>query len=223
MIKFTKSLNEYSYILSFDIAKKVTGYSLYDLQNDTVLLVGVIDTSKSKDELVWNYFYNEVVRVIKGCADIVGGERADRIFITKEKLPNQNGRFSTIETLQGLAQAHAIFDLAVRNSGVEAYDYEGVHSTSVKAYFKQLTDVEKPQKEDIAKYLIEKYPSFDFSPFPLDVTDSLGVTYTLIGKKWNADIKERIKEIKKDIKNAKSNGKVTKLTEEMAKLEQIMC
>ena len=42
---------------------------------------------------------------------------------------------------------------------------------------------------------------FDFSQYPFDVTDSLGVTLTLIGKKWNSDIVEKIRELKKEQKN----------------------
>ena len=42
MVKFNKSINEYDYILSFDLAKHNTGYSLYSLSDKTVILSGMI-------------------------------------------------------------------------------------------------------------------------------------------------------------------------------------
>lgn len=215
MIKFTKPLSDYSYILSFDLAKRLSGYTLYDIKKDGVILAGTIDTTKNKEEYVWSYFYSAVTDIISSL------DNKDKVFVVKERLPNQNGRFSTIDTLQGLAQAHAVFDLAVTHSGLEVYDYEGIHATSVKAYFKNLTDCEKPQKEDIAEYLKQRFSDFDFSQYPFDVTDALAVTLTLVDKKWNADIAERIKELKKEQKNAKSESKKTRLIEETDFLESL--
>ena len=42
MVKFNKSINEYDYVLSFDLAKHNTGYSLYSLSDKTVILTGMI-------------------------------------------------------------------------------------------------------------------------------------------------------------------------------------
>ena len=141
MVKFTKSLSQYAYILSFDLAKRCSGYSLLDIVNDKVLLAGTVDTSKIKDEFIWDCFYYEIKNVANKCIDIVGAKNKRSILVTKEKLPNQNGRFSTIETLQGLAQAHAIFDLAINHVGLDVYDYSGIHSVTIKSYFKTLTSI----------------------------------------------------------------------------------
>lgn len=218
MIKFNQKITDYQYILSFDIAKHLSGYSLIDIINNNIVCVGVIDTKKSKLDFVWDYFYNTVSNIIKDCANMVGGSN---LFITKERLPNQNGRFSTIDTLQGLAQAHSIFDLAVHRSGVEFYDYDGVHSVTVKSHFKKLTELEKPQKEDISEYIQKKYKDFNFDEYPLDVTDSVAVAITLVEKKHNSDIEERIKMVKKEIKKAKTNAKINKLKEEIVFLEHL--
>lgn len=219
MIKFSKKLSQYSYVLAFDLAKHLSGYSLIDINNNKVLLAGVIDTEKAHNEFVWDYFYNQVINVMEKCLNKIGANNAGSVFITKERLPNQNGRFSTILTLQGLAQAHAVFDLAATHSGIDIYDYDGVHSTSVKAYFKTLTGIDKPQKEDIAKYIQDKFNDFNFKDYSLDVTDSVAVALTLINKKWNVDITEKIKEIKKEIRDAKSQTKVNKLSENIKFLE----
>jgi len=221
MIKFIKPFSQFSYILSFDLAKRVSGYTLYDIINDKVLLAGVVDTTKTKDECIWNYFYSQIMMIVEKCISLIGDQNRDYLFITKEKLPNQNGKFSTIDTLQGLAQTHAVFDLAIIHADIQTYDFEGVHSTSVKAYFKSVTDCEKPQKEDIAKYIKQTYSDFDFSGYPLDVTDSLGVTLTLVNRKWNNDILEKIRELKKEQKSAKTKAKITKLAEEIKFLESL--
>ena len=95
-----------------------------------------------------------------------------------------------------------------------------MHSISVRAYFKTLLGgVEKPQKEDVANYLKGRLKDFNFDEYPLDVTDSLAVAVTLVEKKANADINERIKELKKELKNAKSAGKQDRLEKEIQKLQ----
>lgn len=52
MVKFNKSINEYDYILSFDLAKHNTGYSLYSLSDKTVILTGMIIGEEKE-----NYWY----------------------------------------------------------------------------------------------------------------------------------------------------------------------
>ena len=219
MIKCIKSLKEYQYILSFDLAKKITGYSLLDIQNNKVVLAGMINTAECKDDFVWDYYYNQILAVLDHCLIEIGRENEDLLFVTKERLPNQNGKFSTIDTLQSLAQVHAIFDLAVYHKGLEVYDYEGIHSVSVKAYFKSLLNIDKPQKEDIAEHIRKVYKDFDFSEYSLDVTDSLAVSMTLIGKKYNNDIAEEVKILKKELKNTKSNNKIEKIKNKIILLE----
>ena len=218
MLKFNQKITDFQYILSFDIAKNISGYSLTDIVNNKIICAGIIDTKKSKLDFVWDYFYTTILEIINSCANIVSD---GKLLITKERLPNQNGKFSTIDTLQGLAQAHSIFDLAVHRSGHQFYDYDGVHSVSVKSYFKTLTGLEKPQKEDISEYIQKKYKDFNFDEYPLDVTDSVAVAITLVEKKYNSDIDERIKMVKKEIKNAKAKAKINKLNEEIVFLQHL--
>ena len=218
MIKFNKKITDYQYVLSFDIAKHITGYSLLDIYNNKIIYAGIIDTKKSKLDFIWDYFYNSIYDVINKCSSIICDSN---LFIVKERLPNQNGKFSTIDTLQGLAQAHSIFDLAVHRSGHQFYDYDGVHSASVKSYFKTLTGLEKPQKEDISEYIKKKYSDFDFEEYPLDVTDSIAVSITLLEKKYNNDIDEKIKMINKEIKKSKLKSKIDKLNEEIVFLKNL--
>ena len=221
MIKYQRKLNDFQYILSFDLAKRVSGYALWDFKNDKVLMAGVIDTRLAPSDFIWKFFYDEVDKVIKKAQKIIGVNKSSLLFLTKEKLPTQNGPHSTIETLQGLAQAHSIFDLVASNAGIEMYDYEGIHSVSVKAYFKSLLiDNEKPQKEDIAKYIKERFVGFDFGSLSLDVTDALAVAITLVEKKYDMDIKDEIKRIKKELKTYKSVAKKNELEEQIKHLQE---
>ena len=217
LIKFNKKIQDFKYILSFDLAKRVTGYSLVDVVKKKIMLAGIIDTTPA-GEFVWEYFYNEINKILDQSRNVTN---FSDILILKEKMPTQNGRFSTIATLQGLAQAHAIFDLAITHRGFSIYDYDGVHATVVKTYFKSLLDIEKPQKEDIAKYIQEQYKDFDLSKYTLDVTDSIAVTLALIGRKWNMDIIEEIKLLKKEQKKAKTKNKIKKISNKIEYLESL--
>lgn len=220
MIKFDKKIANYRYVLAFDLAKRVSGYTLWDFKEDKVLYCGIIDTQKAKSYYVWDYFYNQIKETIYKCFELV--EDKELLFLTKEKLPTQNGVHSTINTLQGLAEAHAVFDLAVCHTGIQIYDYGGVHSVSVKAYFKSLLGIEKPQKEDIANYLQKRFQSTRFDRYTFDVTDSLAVAITLIEKKHITDIKEKIQELKKELKTIKSDNKQNKIKEEIEKLQTFL-
>src|SRR5574344_1509089 len=110
MVKFNKSINEYDYLLSFDLAKHNTGYSLYNLSDKTVVLTGMI--IGEEQENYWYGLYEDSEHLLLELSSKFGRKK---IFVIKEKLPTQNGRFSTISTLQALAQVHAILDIACGN------------------------------------------------------------------------------------------------------------
>lgn len=221
-IKFNKPLSNYKYLLAFDLAKKLTGWSFLDFKNDKILLAGVIDTSKMRQtDMIWAYFSEQVSNVVNRCLDKIEGYDLCSILVTKEQLPVQNGKFSTIATLQSLAQVHAVFDLTIFQLGLDTYDDVGVHSVAVKAYFRKILDIQSPQKEDIAKYIYQKYNTYDFSDCSLDVTDSLGVSLTLLNKKWNSDIQSEITKKKKELKSAKSSNKIAKLQSEIEQLQSL--
>lgn len=222
IVKFEKPLSDYKYLLAFDLAKKVTGYSLLDIDNDRIIWAGVIDTGHAPDpNMIWDYFYNQIIDIIDNCIKMIGSSKMRSLLITKEQLPTQNGKFSTIATLQSLAQVHAIFDLAVFRSTIDVYDYVGVHSVAAKAYFRHLLDIQSPQKEDIAKYIYQKYSDYDFSALTFDTTDSIAVSLTLLNRKWNSDLQAEMSRVKKELKGAKASSKITRLNEELKKLESL--
>lgn len=113
--------------------------------------------------------------------------------------------------MQELAKVHAIFDLVVLLEEVDYYDLDGIHSVSVKNFFKKITNIEKPSKEDIQKVLLDRITCPFVENFSLDASDSLAVSVTLINSKWNKDIEEEQKELKKQIKKFKSDKKISEL------------
>lgn len=218
MVKYNYNLSNYDYILSFDLAKQKTGWALVDIKSNRIENFGMIILDE-KANSVWLNIYDKIVVILedtkKYCQNL-----GKRFFVLKEKLPNQAGKFTTIASLQGLAQVHAIWELACEKSEVEIYDFDGVHSVSVKAFYKRKYEVEKPQKEDIAKLVCENY-CFDIGDSPLDITDAIACAQTLTEYKWNEDIKDKIKELKKEQKNYKTDKKKNQIAEEIQRLERL--
>lgn len=211
-VKFKRRLEEFDYILSFDLAKHKTGFSLVDFKNKKVPYSGMIITDATQ-EMVWQDFYVRLEAQVERIKKDFGSS----FFVLKERLPNQAGARSTIATLQGLAQTHAIFDLFVQQKDLDYYDWNGVHSISVKSYFKQITENEKPQKEDICKVILNKYEWAvpEDNALSYDISDSIAAAHTLVGKKWDADINEEIKILKKELKSAKAQKKIDNLNDKI--------
>lgn len=216
MVKFNKHLTDYRYVLAFDLAKHRTGYALVDILNNVVAMSGLVDMDNDA-EFPWSGIYSQFMDVIHTAKSIAGD---DEFFVTKEKLPNQAGRFTTIASLQGLAQVHAIWELCCCHSGVGVYDCEGVHSVSVRAHIAHQTGIEKPTKEDVADYVSKKY-GFKGVSTALDVTDAIAVVDTLVDKKWNSDIDVEIKTLKKQIKTYKTDKKKNGLLAEIDRLKEL--
>lgn len=217
IIKFKRGLKDYRYVLSFDLAKFTTGYALVDMKTNTVPFSGVIKAVENNGSIFCD-IYDKICDVIEQTKSVCGEEA---FFVTKEKLPNQAGRFSTIAALQALAEVHSVWEIACVKSGVDVYDFDGVHSISVKAFFKGLTGIEKPSKEDISNKVCEIY-NYDPTGVTTDTTDAIACVTTLIGKKWNSDIADRIKELKKEQKAYKSQKKKDELSDEILEMKKMI-
>ena len=210
IVKFNKSIHDYRYILAFDIAKHQTGWALIDLSDPNIVSYGAIVTEKGNE---WADFYAKS----KSVMDLVRREFGSQFFVIKERLPNQAGKFSTIATLQGLAGAHAIFDLVCAHSEVDVYDADGIHSISVKSYFKSLTEKDKPDKADIAnaiRHISSVWEEFD----NYDITDAAACAIALVNKKWNADIAQKVKELKSEQKKYKTEKKHLEIQSEIDRI-----
>ena len=197
MIKFQKPLSEIDYIISFDLALYKTGVSIYDISQKSIVRTDKIEVSHT-DETPVATLYTKLKECLTSAVEKCG----NLLMIIKEAMPAQAGRFTTIATLQTLAKAHAALDIAVAKvDGVDFYDETGVHAVSVKALFKT-EENPKPTKTDIKKAVCAYY-GLEVGDLTDDESDSIAVIYTLVKKKWNADINEEIKRIKKEIKGLK--------------------
>lgn len=198
MIKFNYGLKDIGAIIGIDLAKFHTGICVYkrDVGFVEFLPINVKNTEENK-ELSLFIQLKDLFQKIK---EKYGKNGV--IAVIQERLPSQCGRFSTIQTLQALSASHAILHLAVQvTDGVELYDNDGIHTISIKTLFKS-PSCPKPQKEDIRKALVELY-HLDDTLLTDDISDAIAVVHTLLVKRWNQDIDERIKELKKEIKGLK--------------------
>lgn len=218
--KFCKDIFEYDYIIGFDLALHKTGVSIYSIKDKNFIDYGLIIAEGDGECIIYD-LYNSIVKYIREFLSRMPGSA----IIIKEALPAQCGKFTTVKTLQQLAKAHAALDIAVFNlvnSGFDLcfYDDNGVHSISVKAMF-STKENKKPTKRDIKNKILNIYNINDKS-IGDDISDSMAVVHTLIEKKWNQDILNRIKELNKDIKTLKSPYHILRKQEEIDRLKGIM-
>ena len=199
---FQKTLSEFDYLVCFDLAKFETGTSIIDIKDLThphIKDIRQISINKNEEE-PYSEFYDKLNLYFEFLNEQLP---LDKVLIIREKQPSGHGATTTIATLQALAGVHAILDIVVRHYNV--YEYEdGIHASSVKAWAREVLELEKPQKQDIKKYLMEKYPELlNWPEITLDISDSIALAECLINRKWNGDIKDLIKEKKKKIKELK--------------------
>lgn len=204
IVKFNEPITKYRYILSFDLAKFNTGYSLFDITTESIVETGLLSCPEQGQESIWSDYYDN----IKTLLVYIKSKYANSFFVLKEKMPCQNGGASTIQTLQALAKAHAVFELACIHCHVDVYDFDGIAAVSGKAYVRKQSGIEKPSKEDIKSFLMSNY-FFDDNKEPesLDVTDSIICSIVLLKHKWNDDIKTEIRSLKKEKEKYKSDQK----------------
>lgn len=211
MVKFKYPLSSFGAIVGIDLASHKTGVTVYSVSRETFEEFIPITVTNSGEGREYSLF----IQLKEVFEKIVNKYR--EILVIQERCPYQAGPHSTISTLQNLMGAHWIMRLAVTmTQGVEIYDENGIHSTSVKPLFKT-QDCPKPQKSDIRKQLVEKY-HLDDSLLTDDISDAIAVVHTLLHKKWNADIDDQIKELKKEIKKLKVNNAIESRQEEIQRL-----
>lgn len=213
--KYLCELNQFTHIVGIDLATYKTGTCVYDTQNKKFCegkeLVVEKDSSQKNLDL---YFL--LTDFLKGVTKKYG----NKILVTKESCPKQNGPFTTVNTLQSLAGSHAILDVVLGlNTGCMPYDEVGVHSISVKTFFRSEA-LPKPQKGDIRKELVAMY-NLDDTKLTDNITDSMGVVHVLVYRKWNNDIDAQIKELKKEIKKLKTPKAIDLRKEEIEKLTRL--
>jgi hypothetical protein len=116
---------------------------------------------------------------------------------------------------------HAIFDLWCQQNEFYIYDYEGVHSISVKAFIKATSGIDKPSKLDIADFLSQVLNNQDIKTMDLNITDSIAVAIVLLQRKWNSDLDKEISLIKKEMKKYKTDKKKKEFMDYITKLQKL--
>lgn len=210
-IKYNYALTSLDYILAFDLALYKTGASLYDIKNQKIIRVDKIEVPKNVEHPVIE-LYNLLTKYFEE----INTKYGNKVMVVQEAMPQQAGKFTTVATLQGLAKAHAVLELCVDHSGLMFYDEKGIHSISVKAIFRT-EENQKPSKIDIKNKVCEYY-NLKRESLTDDQSDSIALIYTLVNKKWNADIDTRVKELKKEIKSLKAERTIAERQEEIANI-----
>lgn len=203
VIQGKKGLNEYKYLVMFDLASHNTGVCLWDIENNIPLKTFSIVADKVDGIFVSN-LYKQLDIFFDKLLDM--GIKKEEIFVSKEAMPVQlRGGSSTVQTFIAMAKAHAILDLFLDQHDIDVYDYKGVYPATTHAYLKKLLgeDAKKTvDKKDIKEYVIKTY-GIEVNNF--DESDAAFLAATLVGSKWNKDVQEEIKEVKRHKKTLKAN------------------
>ncbi len=201
--KFSGYITDFDYIVGFDLAYHKSGVAIYDIKSQKVVDTFKVVIKNGPEASIFDLYSTLGVTL-----DRISSKYKGKILAIKEAMPLQCGVFTTVQTLQQLAKAHAALDICLyeRPENYCVYDETGIHSISVKSLFKKNKD-DKPTKKDIQERLRNLY---DLTGLEItdDISDAIAVIYTLINKKWNSDIKDKIKELKKEIKTLKQESTI---------------
>lgn len=201
-IKGKESLNKYKYLVMFDLASKVTGVCLWDLQKNEPLQTGVlkIDTSVG---LPVASLYDALDKYFDAIGQVVPLEE---VLVYKEAMPTQlRGGSSTVQTFIALARSHAVLDLYLDQHNMVSYDVTGIYPASTHAYFKHIKGLgvaDKVDKQMINEYVRERY---EIDELTLDESDAVFLAETFVMSKWNRDIDELVREVKRHKKTLKAS------------------
>lgn len=216
-IKFKNSIKEYKYLVMFDLASKISGVCVFDIQNRRPLFTEVIKVTHKCSpfvlelhDLINDFFYNLYAK---------HGIKLEDCLVSKEMPPSQAGRMTTIQTLNALAKSHGILDLYCALRQIDVYDYVGVAPITTHSYFKKIKGLDskyKVEKEDIRDYVSELY---GISGLTLDESDAVFLAKTLIESKWNSDLAEQIREVKRHRKTLKAAHAINACDSEINRLE----
>lgn len=213
--RFQKRLSDYKYALVCDLAQYESGFALLDVSTNALVEVQQISVSRTTDQPTGEMYekFDDMVNNILNKYNL----QVEDLLIIKEQLPINCGPHSTAQTLQALAAAHAVFNINIYLRKLYTYS-NGIHSISVKTYFKKLLGIEKPQKDDIRAAVCKYY---DIGPESItrDESDAIALWFCLCGAKWNKDIDEQIKVEKKHRKTLTAKHAIKESDKEIERLE----
>lgn len=215
-IKFKQPLTSYKYLVMFDLASRVSGVCLWDIQNNRPIKTDILKVT-SKHELPAAELYDLIDKYFDQLNK--SGILLKDVLVCKEAMPTQvHGGSSTVQTFLALARSHAILDWFTYSNKIAMYDYVGVYPISTHAYLKKVNgwDSKHPvEKTDINQYVKTEYNLF----VTLDESDAVFLAKTFVENKWDKDIAEQIKEVKRHRKTLKLEHAIKSCDEEIRRLE----
>lgn len=216
-IKFQKHLSDYKYVVMFDLASKITGVCLWDIQNNRPAQTSIIDVTKCKT-LPVAALYDQLDAFFGGLNKM--GISLSEILVYKEAMPAQlRGAASTIQTFIALARSHSILDLYCHQHSIDVFDYKGIYPITWHCYLKKLRgwdNAHEVDKKDVRDYLYEIYP---LTELILDESDAVMLAKTFVESYWDKQIDEQIKEVKRHRKTLKAPCAINKCDEEIERLK----
>jgi len=220
VIKCKKPLDEYDYLVMFDLASHNTGVCLWNLKANRPEDTFIVVSNKVDGNFVFD-LYQQLENLFQSIQN--KGISLANIFVSKEAMPAQlRGGSSTVQTFIALAKAHAILDLYLEQHGIDTYDYVGVYPASTHAYLKKVLGLDSKasvDKKDIKKYIHDNY-GLDTQTF--DESDAVFLAQTLINSKWNKDIEEKIKDIKRHKKTLKMAKAIQDCDNQISSLQSML-
>ena len=216
-IKFNKSLSDYKYLIMFDLASRITGVCIWDIQNNIPIKTKVLKVDKDH-ELGAAALYDQIDTFFNSLR--LEGINLNEVLVYKEAMPVQlRGGSSTVQTFIALAKSHAILDYYTYSHNIAVYDYVGVYPISTHAYLKHLMDWDnkhKVEKKDIQEYIKFIYNLDNVS---FDESDAIFLAKTFVDIKWNKDLDEQIRAIKKHSKTLKAEHSILACQNEINRLQ----
>ena len=213
-IKFQKKLDEYKYILSFDIATH-TGYSLYSIEEDKFITWGeIVVSDKDGFPPYVNFYYQLEDLLIKICSFV--NNKPEVLCIKEKQVLQMMGHTTTVATIVNMAKLHAIFDEFMINSNIDVYDYEGLPVPTHKAYYRRVLGKKDITKQDVMKWVLGYYSISD-KGITDNITDSMCFILPFM-EKWNKDIDEEIRGLKREKKSLKMPKAIQERDNEIMRL-----
>lgn len=218
-IKFKKSLQDYKYLLMFDLATWVSGVCLWDISANAPVETYVI---KIKDTVDLETPTIQLYRELDILFDALNKKNISLkdVFVACEAAPMQAGKFTTAQTLISLGKSHGILDLYCANNNIDVYDYTGIAPITWHSYFKKIMGMERAiEKEDVREYVVAHY---NVDPnITSDESDSIFLAKTLIDIHWDNDIAQEIKQEKKHMKALKAPHAINACKERIEALKRL--
>ena len=180
-------------IIGLDPSIARSGLVTYHVPSKIFDAFNYIPTKSSED---MGKRLSDIYRVIDSRAQVYS-ESIDRTIIVKEALPMQQGRFTTIKTLQGLAKVHGIIEFIAEERKLDVFD---VHVTTIKHRVGGHGGASKQEIQDVVNEYFQTNITDD------DVSDAMAA---VMGFMISHDI-----EVHKELKRLRKKKYVTKAAQQ---------